>query len=47
MKTWMLPTLIGLIQIGAGWQFIKAGNMKLGLFYFTCAASNAVMAFVP
>jgi hypothetical protein len=47
MKFWMFTTAIMVLQIGAGVVFIKDGNIKLGVFYITCACSNAALTFIP
>ncbi len=47
MKFWMFPTAIMLLQIGAGAVYIKMGNIKVGIFYLTCAGSNAALTFIP
>lgn len=42
----IFPVAIMLLQIGAGSVYIWQGNRSLGVFYLTCAASNAALTFI-
>ncbi len=46
MKPWMFPVAIMALQVGADLVYCANAKLSLGVFYITCAASNAALTFI-